>query len=100
MKRIKQSLGRRISLDAIAQQTLGTQKSGSGLDAIDYYKNQEWDKLAKYCMKDVEITRDIYDHGRQNNHISFLNKWNNQMNIDVDFNFTPPSVPGVQMSLV
>ena len=90
----------RISLNAIAQQTLGTQKTGDGLDAIAYYQNQEWDKLAKYCMKDVAITRDIYDFGRQKGYVSYLNKWNNLSNVDVDFSFTPTSAPGVQMTLV
>lgn len=100
MFRIKNSLGRRISLNAIAQQTLGTQKTGDGLDAIKYYQEEDWENLAKYCMKDVEITRDIYDFGRQKGYVSFLNKWNNPVKIDVDFSFTPPSLPGIQMSLV
>lgn len=100
LSRIKASLGRRISLDALAQHTLNTQKTGDGLDAITYFKKQEWEKLASYCMKDVVITRDLYDFGRQKGYVSFLNKWNNPVNLDVDFSFTPSSVPGVQMTLV
>ena len=100
MARIKAGLGRRISLDAVAKQTLGTQKSGDGLDAITYYKEKQWDKLASYCMKDVEITRDIYDYGRKNGYVSFLNKWNNPVNIDVDFIFKEETAPGIQMALV
>jgi DEAD/DEAH box helicase domain-containing protein len=100
MARIKNSLGRRISLDAIAQQTLGTKKSGDGLAAIAYYQNGELDKLAKYCMQDVALTRDIYDFGRRKGYVSYLNKWNNPHHIDVDFSFIPTTAPGFQMTLV
>ena len=100
MTKIKASAGHRVSLDAVAQETLGVKKIGHGLDAIRYYQNGELDKLAKYCMKDVEITRDLYDYGRQNHKVKFLNKWNNQIEVEVDFEFKPPDNSGTQMSLV
>jgi DEAD/DEAH box helicase domain-containing protein len=100
MARIKATTGHRIGLDAVAQQTLGTQKIGGGLDAIEYYLKKDWDKLASYCMKDVEITRDLYDYGRQKGFVSFLNKWNNPIEAQVDFGFTPSQLSGVQMTLV
>ncbi len=96
---IKNTAGHRVSLDAVAKETLGTQKIGHGLDAIAYYQNQEFDKLAKYCMKDVEITRDIYDYGRVNHKVKFLNKWNNRVELDVDFSFVP-TVKNLQMTLI
>lgn len=96
---IKHEAGHRISLDAIAKETLGTQKIGHGLDAIAYYQNGEWEKLAKYCMKDVEITRDIYDFGRTHGYIKFLNKWNNLVKLEVHFASTT-SVDGLQMTLI
>jgi DEAD/DEAH box helicase domain-containing protein len=92
--------GHRISLDAVAKETLGTQKSGDGLDAIRYFEEKQFDLLAKYCMKDVEITRDIYDYGRQKGKIKFLNRWNNLMEIDVNFRPHPKADSGTQMSLV
>lgn len=97
--RVKDAAGHRVKLDDIAKETLGTKKTGHGLDAIRYYKNKEWDKLASYCMKDVEITRDVYDYGRQKGHVKFKNKWNTLMEVDVDFNYTPQN-PSVQMTLV
>ena len=100
LSRVKASLGRRIGLDALAKLTLGEQKTGTGLDAITYYQNQDWDSLAKYCIKDVQLTRGIYDYGRQHGYLSFLNKWNNPVNIDVDFSFSVDTTPGVQMALV
>lgn len=100
MLRFKEKAGHRISLDAIAGETLGTKKIGDGLDAIKYYRNGELDKLAKYCMKDVEITRDIYDFGRINKKIKYKNKWNDIVEMEVDFDYTPRVDEGFQMSLV
>ncbi len=96
---IKNTAGHRISLDAVAKETLGTQKIGHGLDAIAYYQNKEFDKLAAYCMKDVEITRDIYDYGRKNHKVKFLNKWNNLIELEVDFSFHPVT-NSLQMTLI
>jgi len=101
MVRFKEKLGHRIALDAIATQTLGTAKSGNGLDAIAYYKNGELEKLAAYCMKDVEITRDIYDWGRINRKLKFKNKWNEIIEAEIDFDYEKPvEALGLQMSLV
>lgn len=100
MLRFKEKMGHRISLDAIAGETLGTKKSGNGLDALEYYAKGELDKLASYCMKDVEITRDVYDYGRINKRIKYKNKWNDLVETEIDFEFTPNSSQGLQMSLI
>jgi DEAD/DEAH box helicase domain-containing protein len=62
MKEVQSVLGRRIKLDAIAAGTLGTKKSGSGLDAITWWKEGNIKKLRDYCIKDVEITKRIFDY--------------------------------------
>lgn len=100
MTRFKEKAGHRISLDAIAAETLGTKKSGDGLDAIGYYENGELNKLAAYCMKDVEITRDIYDFGRIYKRVRYKNKWNEVSEMEIDFEFESPKESGFQMSLV
>ena len=100
LDRIKNSTGHRVSLDAVASKTLGTQKSGSGLDAIRYYEQKEFEKLAQYCNKDVQITRDVYDFGRSKGVVKFTNKWNRLVEAQVDFNFAPKRNAGVQMTLL
>ncbi len=60
---IRQVLGRRIGLNDIAAATLSIKKSGHGLMAIDYFKEGRWDELEKYCLDDVMITKDIFEHG-------------------------------------
>jgi DEAD/DEAH box helicase domain-containing protein len=100
MLRIKDSVGHRIGLDAVAQQTLGAGKSGDGLDAIKYYRTGQFDKLKDYCLQDVAVTRDIHDHGLKTGKVKFMNKWNRLIEAGVDFSFAPKKNAGVQMSLL
>jgi DEAD/DEAH box helicase domain-containing protein len=100
MLRIKDSVGHRIGLDAVAKETLGIGKTGDGLDAIKYYKNQQWDNLEKYCLQDVKVTRDILDYGYSKGEVKFRNKWNRLITAPVDFSFSPQKDTGVQMSLI
>lgn len=100
LDRFKLATGHRISLDSIAQQTLGIRKTGSGLDALKYYAKKEFDKLSSYCLKDVEITRDVYDYGRTKGKLKFLNKWSRLIETSVDFGFSPKKNVGMQMTLL
>ncbi len=100
MARIKKSCGHRIGLDAVAKDTLGTSKNGSGLDAVKYYKSGQLDLLAKYCQQDVKVTRDLYDFGLKNGKVRFKNKWQRVVECQVDFSFNSKKSSGIQMSLL
>lgn len=63
---IEKVLQHRIRLELVAQGTLGSGKSGSGLEALLYYKNGRMDLLKKYCTDDVKITKQIYDYALKN----------------------------------
>ena len=52
-----------VKLEKIAQATLGTGKSADGLMAVEWWKTGEVDKIIEYCLKDVEVTRDLFLHG-------------------------------------
>lgn len=100
MLKFKEATGHRISLESIAQVTLGRGKTGHGLDAIKYYRTGRLRELASYCLMDVELTRDIYDIGRTKGQLSFMNKWNRRIETPIDFNFKPKKHPGTQMTLL
>ena len=55
-----------LKLQYVAQGTLGTGKSADGLQAIEWWKKGEVQKIIDYCMQDVKVTRDIFEHGRKN----------------------------------
>ncbi len=65
MEDVVKNLGHRLSLDSIAQATLGVGKSGSGLDALKWYKEGRLDLVTKYCLDDVKLTKDVYEYGKQ-----------------------------------
>ena len=64
--------GHRISLQSVAQGTLGVSKSGTGWDAIRLYSEGRMDELKKYCLDDVRITKDVYEYGAKHGKISFI----------------------------
>lgn len=99
LQEVEKKVGHRVKLDALAKETLGIQKGGSGLDAITYFHNGEWDKLIKYCLQDVEITKDLYMHAVKNKELKFKNKWNELVNVSVDFEYKAKSDNSVQVTL-
>lgn len=71
LKEIKNSLGRRIKLDTIAEATLGKKKIGHGLEAITWWKSGEIDKIIKYCLEDVKITKEVYEYALKNSSLKY-----------------------------
>lgn len=68
---VRNRLGFRLSLNNIAQATLGIGKIGSGLDALKYFRQGEIDKLKTYCQQDVFVTRELYEYGRKHGNLLY-----------------------------
>ena len=75
MEQLLNVLGHRVSLDSVAQATLGAGKSGSGLDAIKFFREGRMDELKKYCLDDVKITKDIFEYGAKNKELFYTSKF-------------------------
>ena len=75
MEEVVKNLGHRLSLDSIAQATLGQGKSGSGLDALRWYKEGRLDLITKYCLDDVRLTKEVYDYGKQHGRLFAVNRF-------------------------
>lgn len=71
LEAIRNSLGRRLRLDAVAEATLKTKKSGHGLQAVAWWKEGKIAEIKKYCQKDVEITKRLFDYAREHKHVRF-----------------------------
>ncbi len=71
MREVQLVLGRRLKLDTVGEATLQRNKSGHGLDAIEWWRNGEIDKVIKYCIEDVRLTRDLYDYALENKHLKY-----------------------------
>ena len=65
MEEVVKNLGHRVSLEALAQATLGRGKSGHGLEALKWFKEGRFDLITKYCLDDVKLTKELYDYGKQ-----------------------------------
>lgn len=61
---LHKQLGHRVKLDQLAKDTLGTAKSGDGLQAVEWWRAGQKDRVAEYCEQDVAILRDVVEHGR------------------------------------
>jgi uncharacterized protein YprB with RNaseH-like and TPR domain len=71
LKEMHKVAGRRMKLDQIAEGTLGINKSGNGLDAIKWWRDGEIEKVKKYCLDDVRITKDVYEYALKNSKLIF-----------------------------
>ena len=71
LKEIKMQYGRRMKLDQIAEGTFGINKSGNGLEAVAWWRSGEVEKIRKYCLDDVKITKDIYEYALKNKRLMF-----------------------------
>ncbi len=60
LKQVQAACGVRRSLDSLARVNLNKQKTGTGLQALKYYRESRWDELEAYCRMDVKITADLF----------------------------------------
>ena len=58
---IERVCGSRVSLARLAEANLGIKKEHHGSEAGGMFERGEIEELKKYCLKDVEITKNLYD---------------------------------------
>jgi len=71
LESIRQSLGRRLRLDSIAEATIGAKKSAHGLQAVRWWKEGKIDEIKKYCEQDVKVTKKVFDYALKHGHVKF-----------------------------
>lgn len=85
LREIEKKLGHRVKLDDVAKATLGTQKSGHGLQAVTWWKQGKIDEIREYCLQDVKVTKEVYEFGKKNGYILFDNRMGERQAVEVDF---------------
>lgn len=73
MLEVQKSEGVRLKLETLAVGTLLAGKSGDGLDAVRYFRAGDWERLERYCLQDVRVTRDLYEYGRRHGMLYYQN---------------------------
>ncbi len=71
LESIKNSLGRRLRLDSVAEATVGTKKSADGLQAVRWWREGKIDEVKKYCTQDVKVTKKVFDYALKHGHVKF-----------------------------
>ena len=71
LEHVRRTLGFRLSLDALAKETLQESKSADGLQSVGWWKAGKIDLITEYCRKDVEITKRLHEYACQNGHLLF-----------------------------
>ncbi|MDA1334804.1 MAG: ribonuclease H-like domain-containing protein [bacterium] len=92
MEEVEKSLGFRVSLNNLCGATLGTQKSGIGLEAIDWWRRGLKDKVKNYCIQDVRLTRDLYEFGKKNGFVLADTRDRGRVRVMVNWKVTAPSL--------
>src|SRR3989338_3777294 len=85
LEEIQKAIGFRIKLDDVAAATVGVHKSGHGLQAIEWWKQGEIEKIKKYCLDDVKITKAVYEYGLKYNALAYEDRFSGRKAIPVNF---------------
>ena len=82
-------LGYRLSLDHLVRETLNKEKPADGLQALEWFKAGEVEKLTEYCKQDVLLTRDLFLYGLDKGYLVYRNKKENErLRLLVDWDLT------------
>ena len=85
MEDLAHTLSFRLSLDSVARATLGDTKSADGVQAVEWFRAGELDKLAEYCKMDVDVTRRIYDFGCENGFVQYYTRLGSKQRVKVNW---------------
>jgi DEAD/DEAH box helicase domain-containing protein len=80
---VRQKIGYRLALNDLLFATLGIKKTGHGLAAIELYRQNKMNELIKYCLSDVDLTRQLFEHGVTTGTVNYLDeKGKQQINVN------------------
>ena len=83
LPRICDIIGKRVSLNNVASNTLGVGKSGEGIKAPYLFREGKIEELVTYCIQDVNITRRVFLHACTQGYLLCYNRDEKQrMKID------------------
>lgn len=82
---IYRTLHFRLSLDSIARATLGATKTADGIQSVEWFRSGELDRVAEYCKADVDITRRVYEFGRDNGFVYYYSKLGSKLKVAVNW---------------
>ena len=85
LAKIQQAIGFRLKLDDVAASCLGHGKTGHGLQAVEWWRQGEKEKVKQYCLDDVRVTKEVYEYGLKYNALAYVDRAGERRGIPVDF---------------
>ncbi len=85
LERIHRKTGMRVSLNHLAEVNLGESKAGNGIQSLRWWKQGRLDLIEQYCRKDVEVTRRLYELGRERGYLLYRDREERTLRIPADW---------------
>ncbi len=82
---LRRLLNFNLSLDSLAKASLGETKTANGLQSVEWFKTGQLDKVAEYCQADVEITRRLFEFGRENGYVNYYSRLGSKLKVAVNW---------------
>ena len=82
---LEERLGFRPKLDSVVSATIGEGKIADGMQALEWWRQGEIDKITEYCKEDVRVTRDLYDFGKRNRWVQVSRFGGNPRKVEVEW---------------
>jgi DEAD/DEAH box helicase domain-containing protein len=94
LKEIEMATGSRISLSKVAEANLGAGKDMKGAEAPALFREGKIEELKEYCLKDVRLTKEIYDLYRRQGFLMVPERGTGKM---LKVTFTTLAVPSARL---
>jgi len=99
LEEIHKALGFRLKLDDVAAASLGHGKTGHGLQAVEWWKQGEKEKVKKYCLDDVRVTKELYEYGLKYNAVAYEDRMGGRKGIPVDFKLRADAKNSINLTM-
>ena len=66
---LQRRLGFRVKLDDLARDTLRCQKTGNGLEIVQWWRDERKEEVCAYCENDVKLLVDLMEFARKNKYV-------------------------------
>ncbi len=82
---LRRALNFRVPLDSLAKACLGAAKTAGGIESVKWFRAGEKEKVAEYCKSDVDITRHVYEFGRDNGFVYYYSRLGSKLKVVVNW---------------
>ncbi|MBI2080827.1 MAG: DEAD/DEAH box helicase, partial [candidate division NC10 bacterium] len=91
LEQVHSRLGFRLPLGHLAEETLGTTKTGDGLQSLVWWKAGEVQRVIAYCTADAALTAALYRFGLEHGYLLYRDREGRPVRVPVAFGQNPVS---------